>query len=180
MKAAEIIDLLRLKLGVRSDLALAKRLDIPQGTVAKWRKSGSISAGAAARIAVALGQTLEEIVKQERARGAVTQAVQDLEAVYRAGQVGAQLVASHDRLDALVKTMPFNLIEPTEQLLAYMRSARVEDVQTITRLLAGLQAGADVRNHLIGQLKLIEELVQAKKGVPPGETEDAPPRAKAG
>ena len=147
----EILDILKDKFGVRSDLALAKQLGIPQGTVAKWRKRGSISVGGAARIANVLRVSLQDLLEEPPAPMMVSEA----RAVYGTADTDTRILI--------------------DDLVAYIKDAGRVERETVRRLVEGLQAGPEVRTHLIGQLKLIEKLVQTEKEAARGHGEEDPP-----
>lgn len=62
------------------------------------------------------------------------------------------------------------LAELTRRIINYLESASVEERQTVRRLMEGLASGSEeIRHHLIGQLKLIEQLPNFKKKNPSKE-----------
>lgn len=175
----EILDRLKASLDVHSDLALAKRLGIPQGTLAKWRARGRIPPGGVARIAVAVGRSVDWVLTgQPSPLEAATETARAIEAI---GGLSEQAAALTGRMkpvvDALGDNFPWGDIKAVDLLVEvarYIKDAPRTDRETIRRLVEGLRAGADVRIHLITQLKLIERLVEAEKGAAPEEAEEGP------
>lgn len=159
----EIIGRLKRLLGVKGDAALARALDLPQPTLANWKSRGSISVGAMARIATKVGRSIEWIAT---GREQTTQAI-------------AALGQQAKRLQDGVLEVPFPAFDVTEQFLCYIKDAPPEERETILRLLRGLRASQEVRDHLVGQLKLIERLVEQEGRPCEGEADVPPSCAKA-
>lgn len=67
----------------------------------------------------------------------------------------------------------------TQEFLSYIKDASREERETIRRLLRGLKASPDVRTHLIGQLKLIDRLIEQEQAPREDEAADPPSRAQA-
>jgi transcriptional regulator with XRE-family HTH domain len=163
-QAVEIIERLKGLVNAKSDFELSKKLAIPQTTISNWRIGRSQpSVGTILGIATKVGKSIEWIATGQEQ---MTQAIEE------------KSLQIHRVQEELGK-VPFSALDATEEFLRYIKDAKREERETIRRLLKGLGAGSDVRIHLITQLKLIERLVEAEKGAPPGEAEDTPPRAKA-
>lgn len=178
MQSVEILDRLKVACGVDSDLSLANRLNIPQGTIAKWRKRGRIPPGGIARIAVAIGRSVEWVrtgtpsrleMATEAARvaeGMSQYIVRDTEQIRKIEEIAEGLLTSGG-VDLLM------------ELAAYIKDAPRQERDTIRRLLRGLKASPEVRSHLIGQLKLIDRLIDAEQPPREDKAADPPARAKA-
>jgi len=150
-------------------------------TLANWKKRGRIPAGGVARIAVAIGRSVEWV--RTGLPSALEIATDTAKAVEAAGSPESSVGAAF-RVTSFAGAMEDLLgdakaVDLLIEVARYIKDAKREDRDTIRRLLEGLQAGSDVRTHLIGQLRLIDKLVQAEKGAAPDEAEDSPPRAKA-
>ncbi|MBI2882883.1 MAG: helix-turn-helix domain-containing protein [Candidatus Methylomirabilis oxyfera] len=210
MDVASIIDRLKTAIGATSDSDLARRLSIPQATLAKWKTRGVIPQKRIELLAAKIGCSPDWLLTgQESEDTALWELRQTLDALSeiitkhpelktRASRIYSGMVdAIHDAqmesyclLDRDIsgparpgdEEIPAVLqwVQWNRRVAQFLNSASPEERNTVQRLIAGLRASSDVRNHLIGQLRLIEELVQAKKGAAPGEAKDPTPHAKAG
>lgn len=72
------------------------------------------------------------------------------------------------------------LLDPDlTDIVASWERLGAEERKTIRRLIRGLKASPEVRTHLVGQLKLIDRLIEAEQPASAGETASPPARAKA-
>lgn len=181
--AIEIIDRLKNTLRAGSDSELARRLGVPQTTVSAWRQRGRIPPGAIARIAVAIGRSVEWVKTGSLSQiEAATRVAEELDSTQGIPLELRQRISWLKPLAEAVESFQdadADAIELLVTLLPYIRMATHVERETIRRLLRGLRASPEVRTHLVGQLKLIERLIEAEQ--PPREDEiaDPPSRAKA-
>lgn len=163
VRAADVLDRLQAELRVPSDLALAHRLGLRQSTVASWRQRGRITAGGIARIATAIGRSVEW----------VRTGAEPSQAPAAVGEPGA----SH----APGRLLRVLLDPDLTAIVSAWEGLEFEERQTVLRVVGGLQSGsAEVRHHLVGQLKLIDELLQSRRRDRQARAKKgAPPRAKA-
>lgn len=171
MEVPEIIERLRCELRVPNERQLARRLEIPLTTLRGWKERGRIPPGAIARIAVAVGRSVEWVRTGQPSRlELATEAarlaegmpqIQDVERIRQIEELAERVLLSGG-VDLMV------------EVLNYIIDAPRQERDTIRRLIRGLKASPEVRTHLVGQLKLIEKLVQAEKGESDCEPEERP------
>lgn len=184
MKALDIIERLKVELRVSNERQLAQRLGIPIPTVYEWKRMGRIPPGGIARIAVSIGRSVEWVrTGQPSALEAASRLARELD---RVEEVPTYLRAPSRQMERFVRIMEgFPVMDQQAMgLLAavaeYIKEGTHPERDTIRRLLRGLKASPEVRAHLVGQLKLIDRLIDAEQPPREDKAADPPPRAKAG
>lgn len=180
----EVIGRIKLCLAVETDQELAAALGFHQTAISKWKKQGEIPVRTFIKIAKKLGKTTRWLLTGEESRGSqvtgLKEVLADLDQWLDTYTAGAPDAAWGTLLAHLFAQFPFSDRAARDLLMAclgYIKEASLEERETIRRLLAGLRSGGKVRQHLIGQLELIERLVeQEHKG---GRDEPAAGRTKA-
>lgn len=183
MEVPEILGRVRAVLGAPSDLALAKQLGLPQRTVSGWRVRGSIPFKRIEQLAQLTGRSVNWVLTGKESEASIDELKEILSSLtkWTAAHAPRDVHAPwSDIVAELYMRFPWGN-ETARALglacLTYIKEATPEEHETIRRLLAGLRASKEVRDHLVGQLKLIEKLVeQEHKG---GRSEAAGARTKA-
>lgn len=179
--AIEIIDRLKNTLRAGSDSELARRLGVPQTTVSAWRQRGRIPPGAIARIAVAIGRSVEWIRTGQpsalETATALAKGLESLEGVPAHQRVTSRQMEHFAQVMEDFPVMDRQAVGLLAAVAQYIKEGSGQERETIRRLLRGLRASPDVRTHLIGQLKLIDRLIEAEQ--PPREDEAADPPSRA-
>jgi hypothetical protein len=184
MEPLDIIERLKVKAGAFNEKQLAERLGLPVSTLYAWIKRGRIPPGGIARIAVAIGRSVEWVrTGQPSPLEAATQVAEALEATEGLPPALRQQIG---RLEPLTRAVEgfldadFGAIDLLIALMPYIKDAPREERETLRRVVEGLQSGGrDVRTHLITQLKLIVELIERRKADERGRSADDPPDCAA-
>lgn len=143
MKTTDIIERLKVELRVSNERQLAQRLGIPVPTVYEWKRRGRIPPGGLARIAVAIGRSVEWVrTGQPSALEIATETARVVEATPGASERATGPALRMKPLIEAFEGFPLGSVKALDtviEVVRYIKDAGPEERELISMLLAILR-----------------------------------------